>query len=126
MNNSQPNSEGAGPLVDLEQLQSASDGDIGLLQELMKLYFRQADEIMAGLGKAITESDVAEVDHLSHKLAGSSLTCGMSALVPPLRLMERNAKAGNLIGAPEAFAEVEIQLEAVRQYMDSYVREHAV
>ncbi len=126
MNTAQPDSEGASPLVDLEQLQSACDGDIGLLQELMKLYFKQADEIMAGLRKAITESDVENVDHLTHKLAGSSLTCGMSALVPPLRQMERNAKVGSLAGAPEAFAEVEIQLEAVRQYMDSYVREHAM
>lgn len=111
--------------MDLEQLTSASDGDIDLLKELMKLYFRQADEIMIELRKAVTASDLNEVDHLSHKLAGSSLTCGMSALVAPLRSLERNAKAGSLDGAPGFFAEVEVQLEAVRQYMDNYIRQQA-
>jgi CheY-like chemotaxis protein len=91
--------------VDLEQLQSACDGDAGLMRELMDLYFGQADQIMAGLGKAIAAGDVREVDHLSHKLAGSSLACGMSALVPALRQLEHNAKAGHLQGAPDWFAQ---------------------
>ncbi len=123
MNIPQQNSGDPGNLVDLEQLTSASHGDMDLLKELMKLYFRKADEIMVELAKAITASDIGEVDHLSHKLAGSSLTCGMSALVSPLRSLERNAKANSLDGAPGFFAEVEVQLEAVRQYMDNYIRE---
>ncbi len=96
----------AKPLVDLEQLQSACDGDPGLMRELMDLYFGQADEIMAKLGKGIAAGDVGEVDHLSHKLAGSSLACGMSALLPALRQLEHNAKAGHIDGRPEWFATV--------------------
>jgi HPt (histidine-containing phosphotransfer) domain-containing protein len=113
----------AKPLVDLEQLQSACDGDPQLLRELMDLFFGQAGEIMAGLGKAIQAGDVAEVDHLSHKLAGSCLACGMSALVPPLRQLEHNAKAGHLQGAPDWFAQAEAQLEAVRRFMQDYLRQ---
>jgi HPt (histidine-containing phosphotransfer) domain-containing protein len=108
------------PLVDLEQLQSACDGDAELMRELLNLYFGQADQIMAGLGKAIPEGDVEQVDHLAHKLAGSSLACGMSALVPALRQLEHNAKSGHLQGAPEWFAQVGVQLEAVRQYMHDH------
>jgi HPt (histidine-containing phosphotransfer) domain-containing protein len=111
-------------LVDLEQLQSACDGDIKLMRELMDLYFGQADEIMAGLGKGIAAGDVGEVDHLSHKLAGSSLACGMSALLPPLRKLEHNAKAGHLEGAPEWFAQVGVQLEAVRKFMRDHLRQN--
>jgi HPt (histidine-containing phosphotransfer) domain-containing protein len=119
------NSEGgdAQPLVDLEQLQAACDGDAGLMRELLDLYFGQADQIMAGLGKAIAAGDVKEVDHFSHKLAGSSLACGMSAVVAPLRQLEHNAKDGHLQGAPDWFAQVGTQLEAIRQFMSEYRRQ---
>ncbi len=112
----------ANPVVDLEQLQSACDGDGELLRELIGLYFSQAAEIMAGLEKGIQAGDVPEVDHLSHKLAGSSLACGMSCIVPPLRQLERNAKEGHLRGAPEFFAQTAAQLEIIRVYMDEYLR----
>jgi HPt (histidine-containing phosphotransfer) domain-containing protein len=102
----------------LEQLQSACDGDAGLMRELMDLYFGQADQIMAALGRGIAAGDVREVDHLSHKLAGSSLACGMSAMLPPLRQLEQNAKAGHLQGAPDCFAQACAQLEAVRRFMN--------
>ena len=114
----------ARPLVDLEQLQSACDGDAELKRELVDLYFRQADQIMAGLGKAIRAGDVEEVDHLSHKLAGSSLSCGMSAVVPAIRHLEQNAKSGHLQGAPDWFAQAGVQLAAVRQFMGGYLRQN--
>jgi HPt (histidine-containing phosphotransfer) domain-containing protein len=114
-------SGGAGiPLVDLEQLQSACDGNAELMRELLDLYFGQADQIVAGLGQAITAGDVSQVDYLAHKLAGSSLACGMSALVPALRQLEHNAKSGHLQGAPDWYAQVRVQLEAVRKYMHDY------
>jgi HPt (histidine-containing phosphotransfer) domain-containing protein len=120
----EPESQGgaANPVVDLEQLQSACDGSVELLRELVGLYFGQAAEIMAGLEKAIQAEDVPEVDHLSHKLAGSSLACGMSSIVPPLRQMEHNAKEGHLRGAPDCFAQAAAQLEIIRRYMDDYLR----
>ena len=95
------------------------------MRELMELYFGQADEIMAGLGQGIADGDVGEVDHLSHKLAGSSLACGMSALLPALRKLEHNAKAGHLEGAPDWFAQVGAQLEAVRRFMRDHLRQNA-
>jgi HPt (histidine-containing phosphotransfer) domain-containing protein len=116
-----PGGDNAAPLVDLEQLQSACDGDAGLMRELLALYFGQADQIIKGLGEAIAAGDVGQVDHLAHKLAGSSLACGMSALVPALRKLEFNAKAGHLQGAPDWFAQASTQLKAVRQYMDGYL-----
>jgi HPt (histidine-containing phosphotransfer) domain-containing protein len=124
MNTFQSDNVGAAPLVDLEQLQSACDGDAQLLRELMGLYFAQAGEIMAGLGQAIQKGDVAGVDHFSHKLAGSSLACGMSGPVPALRKLEQNAKDGHLQGAPGWFAQAGVQLEAVRQFMLDYLHLH--
>jgi HPt (histidine-containing phosphotransfer) domain-containing protein len=117
------NAKPATPLVDLDQLQSACDGDPVLMRELVDLYFGQADQIMVGLSKGIADGDVGEVDHLAHKLAGSSLACGMSALVHPLRQLEMNAKAGHLEGAPQWFAQVGVQLEAVRRFMHDHLQQ---
>ena len=124
MKASEPGGDTAVPLVDMEQLQSACDGDAGLMRELLALYFGQADEIIKGLNTAIAAGDVGQVDHLAHKLAGSSLACGMSALVPALRQLEHNAKAGHLQGAPDWFAQVSAQLEAVRSYMGEYLAQN--
>jgi HPt (histidine-containing phosphotransfer) domain-containing protein len=124
MNTILSNSAADEPLVDLQQLESACDGDAQLLRELMVLYFTQAAEIMAGLAQAIEKGDVAGVDHFSHKLAGSSLACGLSAPVPALRQLEHNAKAGHLQGASGWFEQVGAQLEAVRQFMQHYLQQH--
>jgi HPt (histidine-containing phosphotransfer) domain-containing protein len=124
MTHSDSNSVEVAPLVDLEQLQSACDGDDQLLRELMVLYFTQAGEIMAGLGQAIEKGDVAAVDHFSHKLAGSSLACGLSAPVTALRQLEQNAMSGPLQGAPGWFGQVGAQLEAVRHFMEDYLQQH--
>ena len=124
VNGSDSDGGGAIPLVDLEQLQSACDGNARLRRELLGLYFGQADKIMTGLGQAIASGEVGQVDHLAHKLAGSSLACGMSALVPALRQLEHNAKSGHLQGAPDWFAQVGVQLEAVRRYMRDYLAQN--
>jgi HPt (histidine-containing phosphotransfer) domain-containing protein len=123
VNISDPNDQAATPAVDFDQLQAACDGDIGLLRELVDIYFNQAAEIMAGLEKALAEKSVAQVDHLSHKLAGSSLACGFSAIVPPLRQLEHNAKAGHLDGGADLFAQAATQLEALRLRIRDYVRQ---
>jgi HPt (histidine-containing phosphotransfer) domain-containing protein len=112
---------GAAPAVDFTQLQSACDGDIAMMRELMGLYFRQADEILAGLEKAITGNNVAEVNHLSHKLAGSSLACGIRSIVPSLRRMEGGAKSGHLIGAPALLADVNSEMKTIRSHVEDYL-----
>ncbi|MGA2177507.1 MAG: Hpt domain-containing protein [Verrucomicrobiota bacterium] len=124
MNTSDPNSGAAEPVIDFDQLQSACDGDIHLLRELVDLYFHQAGEIMAGLEKAIAEGSVPDVDHLAHKLAGSSLACGVRAMVPSLRQLEHGAKDGHLNGAAGLFAEAARQLEIVRVRLRDYIHQY--
>lgn len=109
------------PVVDFNQLQSACDGDAEVMRELMDLYFQQAGEIIAGLEEAVRGNAVGDVNHLAHKLAGSSLACGISAVVPPLRRMEGGAKAGHLIGARESLAEVTEQMKVVRSQVQDFL-----
>jgi HPt (histidine-containing phosphotransfer) domain-containing protein len=89
----------------------------------MDLYFGQADQIMPGLRQAIQTGEVADVNHLAHKLAGSSLACGLSAIVPSLRRMEHGAKAGHLNGAEASLAEAVTSLELLRHAVQDYLRQ---
>ena len=122
MNSSDPSSNPA-PLIDYDQLQSACGGDTALMRELMDMYFAQADQIMPGLRQAIQTGAVAEVNHLAHKLAGSSLACGLSAIVPSLRRMEQGANAGHLNGAEASLAEAITSLELLRHAVQDHLRQ---
>jgi len=112
-------------LIDFSQLQAATDGDVTVMRELVGLYFRQAGEIMTGLHAAIKSGDVAEANHLAHKLAGSSLACGMSAAAPPLRKIEQNAREGRLDGADQALADATDCIEKMRQEAQTYLDSHS-
>jgi HPt (histidine-containing phosphotransfer) domain-containing protein len=121
LSNADPDKSGVATEVDFHQLQSACDGDARVMRELVELYFKQAGEIMASLEKAITGNAVGDVNHLAHKLAGSSLACGMSAVVPSLRRLEGAAKSGHLIGARESMADVSEQMKVIRRRVQDYL-----
>jgi len=64
------------------------------------------------------------VDHFAHKLVGASLACGMSAMVLPLRELERQGKEGRLTNAEALFAQAGRHLELTRDKVGTYVREY--
>jgi HPt (histidine-containing phosphotransfer) domain-containing protein len=113
---------GGEPPVDFEQLRAASGDDPGFLRDLANLYFEQAGEIMPALGAALEKRAAADVDHLAHKLAGASLTCGMSAMVSPLRELESRGRKGDLAGADGFMAQAAANLEIVRAAVQEYLR----
>ncbi len=124
-----PGSERAQPLlpaeppVDMKRLQEVSEEDPGRVRELITLYLSQAGELMEGMDGAIKAGSAGEVNRLAHKLVGSSLTCGMAAIVGPLREMEREAKQGRLSGADQSFAEANRQLESIRCWLTDHLPE---
>ena len=120
MNSTDPSSNPV-PLIDSDQLESACGGDAVLKRELMDMYFGQADQIMPGLHQAIQTGAVADVNHLAHKLAGASLACGLSAIVPSLRRMEHGARAGHLEGAEASMAKAVKSLELLRQAVQDHL-----
>ena len=103
-------------------MRAASGDDPGFLQDLAKLYFDQAAEIMAALGAALEERSADDVDYLAHKLAGASLSCGMSAMVAPLRELEARGRKGDLTGADDFMAQAAANLEIVRAEVREYLR----
>ncbi len=109
-------------LVDFEQLQSAAGDDPNFLRELADLYFTQAGEILPALSAALEKHSASEINHLSHRLVGASLSCGMSAMVAPLRELEKRGRSGDLAGADEFMARAAANLEIVRAALQAYLR----
>ena len=121
-NENAPQAPGGEPPVDFEQLRAASGEDPGFLQELAKLYFDQAAEIMPALRAAVEKRSAGDVNYLAHKLAGASLSCGMSAMVAPLRALEARGRSGDLTGADDFMAQAVANLEVVRATVREYLR----
>ena len=111
-------------LVDLERLEAAANEDPKMLEELVELYFAQATDLMNGLHGAINSGSAKDVDHFAHKLVGASLACGMSAMVLPLRELERRGKEGRLGDAESLFDQASRHLEMTRNKVGTYVREY--
>jgi HPt (histidine-containing phosphotransfer) domain-containing protein len=107
--------------VDFEQLRAASGEDPNFLRDLAKLYFDQAGEIMAGLAAALEKRSAGDVNYLAHRLAGASLSCGMSAMVAPLRELEKRGRNGDLTGADAHMVQAAASLDIVRATVQEYL-----
>ncbi len=111
-------------LVDVERLEAAANDDPEMVKELVDLYFAQAQDLMNGLRAAINSSSAKDVDHFAHKLVGASLACGMSAMVPPLRELEKRGKEGKLSDAEALYDRASRHLELTRTKVGTYIRQN--
>jgi PAS domain S-box-containing protein len=105
--------------VDLKRLLEMADDDPTEMRELAGLYLEQAKELVTSLGTAIQSGSAAEAETLAHKLAGSSTTCGMTALVAPLREIERQGHDRQL-GGDIPFTTVLHQLDRIKTFLSSH------
>jgi two-component system sensor histidine kinase/response regulator len=114
---------GGEALLDVERLEAAANDDPKVVQELVDLYFAQAKDLMNGLRAAINSSSAKDVDHFAHKLVGASLACGMSAMVLPLRELEKRGKDGQLGDAESLYDRASRHLELTRNKVGTYIRQ---
>jgi PAS domain S-box-containing protein len=102
------------PLVDMALLSDAAGHDETRRRDLIGLYSKQMAEQVPLLEAAIAGGSAEDVRQIAHRCAGSSASCGMLGVVPPLRDLERMGKERRLADAPRAFAELERRLGMVR------------
>jgi len=100
-------------LVDMTLLADASGHDDARMRDLVRLYSKQMAEQASLLEAAIAAGAAGEVRRIAHRCAGSSASCGMVGVVPPLRDLERMGKERRLADAPRAFADFERRLKLV-------------
>jgi two-component system sensor histidine kinase/response regulator len=105
--------------VDIKQLIEVSAGPQGT-RELIDLYLKESHNLIEALGAAIRSGAVKDIERLAHKLIGSSATCGMTAILPSLRELERMGRSGRLTGAEQMYADAIRQLNRIQEFLSGY------
>jgi PAS domain S-box-containing protein len=107
--------------VNVKRLERIVLGDPEKLRQMVDLFLAQGDPIVKDLGVAIRTGAVRDVEQLAHKLGGASSSFGAVALVPALRELERQGRAGELVGADDLYQQTCRQYERVREFLARYV-----
>jgi len=102
------------PPVDMARLHEAMGDEVS---EIVEIYMRQTSANLANLKRAIATGNAMEVDSIAHNCAGTSANCGMTALVEPLRKLERMGREGSLEGAVALGLEVFSEFERVKTFL---------
>jgi len=105
--------------VDIKQLIEASAGP-ERMQELIDLYLKESHNLIEDLGAAIRSGVAKEIERLAHKFVGSSATCGMTAILPPLRELESMGRSSCLTGAEQMYADARRQLNRIKEFLRGY------
>jgi len=105
------------PPVDMERLRYVADGDPGDLREIVDIYIRQTEEQLNQLDLAVQNLSAKDVQALAHSCVGASSTCGMAAIIAPLRELETMAREKRLSGAPEQLASARSSFEQIKQFL---------
>ena len=92
-------------VLDVRLLEEIAAIGAGELRKLVDMYLTRADELLKGLHVAIEAGAATEVRRLAHGLAGSSVVCGVTAVVPPLRALEQRGREGQLSDADQLLAQ---------------------
>jgi signal transduction histidine kinase/two-component SAPR family response regulator/HPt (histidine-containing phosphotransfer) domain-containing protein len=103
--------------VEMDRLLDLTGGSSESLRELLDLYSRQTTEQLAQLESAIRANHSEVVRHVAHSCAGASATLGMTRLVPLLRELERQGKAGQLSGAEKLYADLAREFKRAQDFL---------
>jgi signal transduction histidine kinase/ActR/RegA family two-component response regulator/HPt (histidine-containing phosphotransfer) domain-containing protein len=92
-------------------------GDPESLRELVKLYFTQTTGQLAQLETAMRANQPEVVRSVAHSCAGASATLGMKRMVPLLRELEREGKAGQLTNGEQLCADAMREFKRIQDFL---------
>jgi HPt (histidine-containing phosphotransfer) domain-containing protein len=104
------------PPVDMDWLQECTDGDADALKSMVDLYLSRTAMLITELDAAVAAQSAAEIRRIAHACAGSSGTCGMAAMAPLFRQLEKMGTANQLENAAAVAADVRREFERTRKF----------
>ena len=116
----------ASPPVDLERLYQVMGAESQELREILDLYLSQMPQNLEKLNAAIESGNAPEVDLIAHNCAGTSANCGITAVLAPLRELERMGREDQLAGAAVLSAQVSREFERVQLFLAENLEQVAV
>jgi HPt (histidine-containing phosphotransfer) domain-containing protein len=103
--------------IDVERLKEVSADDTELMNELIDLYLSQTRELLDELMVAIVEKNSDAIYKSAHKALGSSVTCGMEAVVPPLKQLEHLGREKSFDNAENLHSQAETGFAEIKSYL---------
>ena len=88
--------------------------------EILAEYFNQMNKSLQRLEAAVTTHDHREIEMISHRCVGTSATCGMTAVVAPLRELESAGRSGCLDEARPLFEKARAGFEIICAFLNDY------
>lgn len=104
------------PPVDVDQMNDVMGNE---LKEILDLYLTGISQDLERLAGAIETNNVHEVNLIAHSCAGTSATCGMVAVLPAFRALEKIAREGCLDQAPALLEEAQKQFARIRLFLET-------
>ena len=108
------------PPVDMNRLLYITDGDPDTIREIVDIYIRQTEEQLSEIFRAIENQSAQEVHALTHSCIGSSSTCGMVAVIIPLRELEKMGCEGHLTGAQAKWDAARLAFEEIKFFLTAH------
>jgi signal transduction histidine kinase/two-component SAPR family response regulator/HPt (histidine-containing phosphotransfer) domain-containing protein len=103
--------------VEMDRLMDLGGGNAESLRELVELYFKQTSGQLAQLETAVHANKAEDVRQVAHSCAGASATLGMRRLVPLLRELEQQGKAGRLTNAQQLCADARREFSRTQDFL---------
>jgi HPt (histidine-containing phosphotransfer) domain-containing protein len=91
------------------------------LKRIIALYLLHTGERLEELKTALKQESASDVYAIAHKCLGSSLTCGMTAIVPALTELQRMGQAGDLVGAADQFNAAQTAFQKLKPFLELYL-----
>jgi PAS domain S-box-containing protein len=111
----------AAPPVDLKRVYESMGQPSDELSEIVDAYLSQMSSELQQLLAAIESGNAAKIDFIAHNAAGMSANCGMTAVVEPLRELERRGREKDLEGAVALGAQVVNEFERVKLFVQEHL-----
>jgi len=113
--------------VDLERVfETAGDPESGDLAEILKMYIETMSSSLSRLKRAIDLKDAEEISFLAHNAAGMSANLGITAVVEPLRELERKGREKSLENTAELNEQVVNDFFRVKAFLQKSITSLAI
>jgi two-component system sensor histidine kinase/response regulator len=106
-------------VLDREALLDRVGGDLDFLQEIAGLFLEDCPRLLAEIRTAVSGGDARSLEHAAHTLKGSVSNFGAEAAREAAFRLETLGRAGDLAPAPEAFTNLEQEIQKFTQALNA-------
>jgi HPt (histidine-containing phosphotransfer) domain-containing protein len=116
-----PPEKSAAGKIDAEELMIRFDGDMELLVRLVKVFFAELPKYRDDIAAAIAAGDSHALRHAAHSLKGVLGTFAAHNGREIAVRLEKIGFGGELAGAQEVLAELDLELETIRPLLAGFL-----